>query len=122
MPAGHLLFFASPKKSKQKKGDPDVQVWLRQTSLTPHPFFGACELGALRAPSGKRTLVSEKRMLRSAERRGEAAALNSCEALGSLKPKRINKKTVRRNTKQILFFRLPPQINNFCIDRNLKNI
>ena len=26
MPAGHLLFFASPKKSKQKKGDPDVQV------------------------------------------------------------------------------------------------
>ena len=38
MPAGHLLFFASPKKSKQKKGDPDVQVWLRQTSLTAHPF------------------------------------------------------------------------------------
>ena len=26
MPAEHLLFFASPKKSKQKKGDPDVQV------------------------------------------------------------------------------------------------
>ena len=26
VPAGHLLFFASPKKSKQKKGDPDVQV------------------------------------------------------------------------------------------------
>ena len=26
MPAGHLLFFASPKKSKQKKDDPDVQV------------------------------------------------------------------------------------------------
>ena len=26
MPAGHLLFFASSKKSKQKKGDPDVQV------------------------------------------------------------------------------------------------
>ena len=44
VPTGHLLFFASPKKSKQKKGDPDVQVWLRQTSLTPHPFFGACEL------------------------------------------------------------------------------
>ena len=70
VPTGHLLFFASPKKSKQKKGDPDVQVWLRQTSLTPHPFFGACELVALRAPSDKRTLVSEKRMLRSAGRRG----------------------------------------------------
>ena len=26
VPAGHLLFFASPKKSKQKKSDPDVQV------------------------------------------------------------------------------------------------
>jgi len=26
VPAGHFLFFASPKKSKQKKGDPDVQV------------------------------------------------------------------------------------------------
>ena len=26
MPTGPLLFFASPKKSKQKKGDPDVQV------------------------------------------------------------------------------------------------
>jgi len=38
VPTGHLLFFASPKKSKKKKGDPDVQVWLRQTSLTAHPF------------------------------------------------------------------------------------
>ena len=26
VPAGHLLFFASPKKRKQKKGDPDVQA------------------------------------------------------------------------------------------------
>ena len=26
VPTGHFLFFASPKKSKQKKGDPDVQV------------------------------------------------------------------------------------------------
>ena len=74
MPAGHLLFFASPKKSKQKKGDPDVQVWLRQTSLSPHPFFGACELAALRASSDKRTLFPEKRMLSSAERRGESSS------------------------------------------------
>ena len=71
VPTGHLLFFASPKKSKQKKGDPDVQVWLRQTSLTPHPFFGACELAVLRTSSNKRTLFPEKRMLRSAGRRGE---------------------------------------------------
>ena len=75
VPTGHLLFFASPKKSKQKKGDPDVQVWLRQTSLTPHPFFGACELAALRASSDKRTLVPEKRMLRSAGRRGEGGSI-----------------------------------------------
>ncbi|MFC2293533.1 MAG: hypothetical protein ACFNLD_09960, partial [Kingella oralis] len=76
MPAGHLLFFASPKKRKQKKGDPDVQVWLRQTSLTPHPFFGACELAALRASSNKRTLFPEKRMLRSAGRRGDGSSIN----------------------------------------------
>ena len=75
VPTGHLLFFASPKKSKQKKGDPDVQVWLRQTSLTPHPFFGACELAVLRTSSDKRTLFPEKRMLRSAERRGEGSSI-----------------------------------------------
>ena len=75
VPTGHLLFFASPKKSKQKKGDPDVQVWLRQTSLTPHPFFGACELAALCASSNKRTLFSEKRMLHSAERRGGGSSI-----------------------------------------------
>ena len=61
--------------SKQKKGDPDVQVWLRQTSRRLHPFFGACELAALRASSNKRTLFPEKRMLRSAERRGEGGSI-----------------------------------------------
>ena len=86
VPTGHFLFFASPKKRKQKKGDPDVQVWLRQTSLTAHPFFGACELAALCASSDKRTLFPEKRMLRSAGRRGGAAVLTIYEALGSLKP------------------------------------
>ena len=75
VPTGYFLFFASPKKRKQKKGDPDVQVWLRQTSLTPHPFFGACELAALCASSDKRTLVPEKRMLRSAERRGGGGSI-----------------------------------------------
>ena len=85
MPTGHFLFFASPKKSKQKKGDPDVQVWLRQTSLTAHPFFGACELAALCASSDKRMLVPEKRILRSAGRRGGAVASNICDGLGSLK-------------------------------------
>ena len=75
MPTGHLLFFASPKKSKQKKGDPDVQVWLRQTSRRLHPFFGACELAVLRTSSDKRTLVSEKRTLRSAGRRGVGSSI-----------------------------------------------
>ena len=55
------------------------------TSRRLHPFFGVCELAAFCASSNKRTLVSEKRMLRSAGRRGGAAALNICEALGSLK-------------------------------------
>ena len=103
VPTGHLLFFASPKKSKQKKGGPDVQVWLRQTSLTPHPFFGACELAALRASSDKRTLVSEKRMLRSAERRGEAVASNVADRLGSLKPTLSNKKPFGRTPNGFVF-------------------
>ena len=37
-----------------------MQVWLRQTSLTPHPFFGACELVALRAPSDNARLFPKK--------------------------------------------------------------
>ena len=61
--------------SKQKKGDPDMQVWLRQTSRRLHPFFGACELAVLCASSDKRTLFPEKRMLRSAERRGEGGSI-----------------------------------------------
>ena len=85
MPTGHFLFFASPKKRKQKKSDPDVQVWLRQTSLTAHPFFGACELAALCASSDKRAFFPEKRILRSAGRRGGTVASNICDGLGSLK-------------------------------------
>jgi len=96
VPTGHLLFFGEAKKSKQKKGDPDVQVWLRQTSRRLRSFFGACELAALRASSDKRTLVSEKRMLRSAERRGEAVASNVADRLGSLKPTLSNKKPFGR--------------------------
>jgi len=94
VPAGHFLFFASPKKSKQKKGDPDVQVWLRQTSRRLHPFFGACELAVLRTSSDKRTLFPEKRMLRSAGRRGGAAVLTIYEALGSLKINLSSKKSL----------------------------
>ena len=80
--ATYFLCFA--KESKQRKTTPTCRFAAR-TSLTAHPFFGACELAALRASSNKRTLVPEKRMFRSAGRRGGAAASNSCEALGSLK-------------------------------------
>ena len=59
------------RKVSKRKATPTCRFAAR-TSLTPHPFFGACELVALRAPSDKRTLVSEKRMLRSAGRRGRA--------------------------------------------------
>jgi len=103
VPTGHLLFFASPKKSKQKKGDPDVQVWLRQTFRRPHSFFGACELAALRTSSDKRTLVSEKRMLRSAERRGEAVASNVADRLGNLKSTLSNKKPFGRTPNGFVF-------------------
>ena len=80
--ATYFLCFA--KESKQRKATPTCRS-ASQTSLTAHPFFGACELAALCASSDKRTLFPEKRMLRSAGRRGVAAALNICEALGSLK-------------------------------------
>ena len=90
--------------SKQKKGDPDVQVWLRQTSLTPHPFFGACELATLRVSSDKRTLFPEKRMLHSAERRGEAVVLNVADGLGSLKANPSSKKNRLAEYQAVLFF------------------
>ena len=59
VPTGHLLFFASPKKSKQKKGDPDVQVCFADFPKAAS-FFGACELVALRAPSGNARLFPKK--------------------------------------------------------------
>ncbi|WP_455047083.1 hypothetical protein [Kingella oralis] len=71
-----------------------MQVWLRQTPLSPHPFFGACELDALCASSNKRTLFPERRMLRSAGRRGGAAVLTIYEALGSLKINLSSKKSL----------------------------
>ena len=77
-------FLCFVKESKQRKTTPTYRFAAR-TTLTPHPFFGACELAALRASSDKRTLFSEKRMLRSAERRGGATALNICDGLGRLK-------------------------------------
>ena len=67
-----FLCFAKEKEAKERRLR--LQVWLRQTSLTTHPFFGACELAALRASSDKRTLFSEKRMLRSAGRRGKGGS------------------------------------------------
>ena len=88
MPTGHLLFFASPKKSKQKKGDPDVQVWLRQTSLTPHPFFGACELVAFYAPSDNARLFPKKECCVRLDVGEWAVASSVCDGLtkkGSLK-------------------------------------
>ena len=70
--ATYFLCFA--KESKQRKATPTCRS-ASQTSLTAHPFFGACELAALCASSDKRTLFPEKRMLRSAERRGEGGSI-----------------------------------------------
>ena len=39
VPTGHLLFFASPKKSEQKKGDCGCR-FTSQTSLVSHDFSG----------------------------------------------------------------------------------
>ena len=74
VPTGHLLFFASPKKSKQKKGDPDVQV---RCANFPHSvsFFRRVRTSRAARAVGQRTLVSEKRMLRSAGRRGVGSSI-----------------------------------------------
>ena len=87
--------------SKQKKGDPDVQVWLRQTSRRLHPFFGACELAALRASSDKRTLFSEKRMLHSAGRRGMGSSIKHFWRVRQPETPSTQQKTVWRNTKRL---------------------
>ena len=98
--ATYFLCFA--KESKQRKATPTCRFAAR-TSLTAHPFFGACELAALCASSDKRTLVSEKRMLRSAERRGEAVASNVADRLGNLKSTLSNKKPFGRTPSGFVF-------------------
>ena len=65
--ATYFLCFA--KESKQRKATPTCR-------FAAHPFFGACELAALRASSNKRMLFPEKRMLRSAGRRGDGSSIN----------------------------------------------
>jgi len=72
----------------------------------PHSasFFGACELVALCASSNKRTLFPEKRMLHSAERRGEAVVLNVADGLGSLKANPSSKKNRLAEYQVVLFF------------------
>ena len=67
-----FLCFAKEKEAKERRP--------RRAGLAapnfPHcaSFFGACELVALCASLDKRTLFPEKRMLRSAERRGGAGS------------------------------------------------
>jgi hypothetical protein len=39
-PRGHLLFFASPKQSKQKKGDPGCRFGYAKLPFTAHVFGG----------------------------------------------------------------------------------
>ena len=74
VPAGHFLFLLRQRKVSKRKATPTCRFAAR-TSRRLHPFFGACELAVLRVSSDKRTLVSEKRMLRSAERRGEGSSI-----------------------------------------------
>ena len=61
---GHFLFFTSPKKgSKERRLR--AQVWLRQTSLTPHGFSGRLATCGCVA-SGMQALISRKTALHSA--------------------------------------------------------
>ena len=60
VPTRHLLFFASPKKSKQKKGTPTCRFGCAKLLLLRILIFGACELVALRAPSDNARLFPKK--------------------------------------------------------------
>ena len=74
VPTGHFLFFASPKKRKQKKGDPDVQVCFADF---PHSasFFRRVRTSRAMRVVEQAHAFPEKKMLRSAGRRGEGGSI-----------------------------------------------
>ena len=80
VPTGHLLFFASPKKSKQKKGDPDVQV---RCANFPHcaSFFRRVRTSRALRAVGQRTLVSEKKCSVRLDVGEWAVVSNVCDGL-----------------------------------------
>ena len=60
VPTGHLLFFASPKKRKQKKGDPDVQVCFADSPLSASFFRRVRTSRALRVVEQAHTFSRKK--------------------------------------------------------------
>ena len=83
--ATYFLCFA--KESKQRKATPTCRS-ASQTSLTPHPFFGACELVALRGPSDNARLFPKKECCVRLDVGEWAVASSVCDGLtkkGSLK-------------------------------------
>ena len=60
VPTGHFLFFASPKKSKQKKGDPDVQVCCADFPLSASFFRRVRTSRALRVVGQAHTCFRKK--------------------------------------------------------------
>ena len=60
VPTGHFLFFASPKKRKQKKGDPDVQVCFADSPLSASFFRRVRTSRALRVVGQAHTCFRKK--------------------------------------------------------------
>ena len=92
--------------SKQKKGDPDVQVWLRQTSRRLHPFFGACELAALCASSDNARLFAKKECCVRLDV-GEGSSIKHLRWIRQPENQSIQQKIVWLNIKRVCVFRLP---------------
>ena len=82
---GHLLFFASPKKSKQKKGDPDVQVCFADFPLSAFFFRRVRTSRAMRVVEQAHAFSRNKESCVRLDVGERVAALNICDGLGSLK-------------------------------------
>ena len=84
VPTGHLLFFASPKKSKQKKGDPDVQVCFADFPLSAFFFRRVRTSRAMRVVEQAHAFSRNKESCVRLDVGERVAALNICDGLGSL--------------------------------------
>ena len=84
VPAGHFLFFASPKKRKQKKSDPDVQACCADFPHSASFFRRVRTSRAMRVVEQAHAFSRNKESCVRLDVGERVAALNICDGLGSL--------------------------------------